>query len=197
MLCAVALILLMDGSGSMGRDFNTQREQTAAALESPEVVEAIERQGAVAVSVMQFSHVSRIEVNWQVLRSQQDARMVANAIRQINYMDGQATNIAGALTDAHEQMGKLTQCQPDSNIIDLSTDGIDFSFSAIEAARDASQIAGYRINIIAVGRPEDADLLERHAMTSDGFTLHTESWANYPALFRRKIIFELAGLSQH
>lgn len=194
MLCAVALILLMDGSGSMGHDFNIQREQTAAALESSEVVEAIERQGAVAVSVMQFSHVARIEIDWQVLRSQQDARLVANAIRQINYMDGQATNIARALTSAHEQMSRLTECQPDSNIIDLSTDGIDFSSEAIEAARDANQMAGYRINIIAVGQAEDADLLERHAMTSDGFTLHTESWANYPALFRRKIVFELAGL---
>lgn len=195
MMCAVALILLLDGSGSMQQDFHTQREQTAAAIESPAVVDAIQRQGAIALSVMQFSADTQVEISWQVLQTERDAQVVAQAVRQIPFRNGQATNIGRALTDAHEQMTRLTACVPDSQIIDLSSDGIDPGIRDIENARDLNQMSGYRINVIAVGKPEDAALLERHAMTSDGFILHTESWANYAALFRRKIIFELASSS--
>lgn len=197
MLCAVALLLMLDGSGSMNQDFNTQREETARAIESPEVIQAIHHQGAVAISVMQFGFRTRLETDWAVLTNAADAQNLAARVRRIEFVNDPSTNIARAIEEATDHFGTLTACQPDQQIIDISTDGIDMGFQAQEVARDAAQMLGIRINVIAVGEADDVEQLRRFVMTADGFVLHTHSWAEYSRLFRRKIIFELAGLTPY
>lgn len=193
LVCAVALALVLDGSGSMNLEFATQREETARAIESPQVVDAIERQGAIALSVHQFSGTLRVEIGWQVLRSAEDARIVAQTIRQIPFRNGQDTNISVALRSTTQFFEELSECIPDQQIIDLSTDGVDMGFHLMAEARDEAAAQGIRINVIAVGQPEDANILREFAMTPDGFVLHTTQWSEYAALFRRKIILELAA----
>lgn len=193
MMCAVALLLLLDGSGSMLRDFATQREETARAVESSEVVQAIQQQGAVAISVMQFGNRTRIEVLWVVLQSATHTQNLAAQIRRVEFMNDANTNIGVAIEEATGHFSNLQECSPDEQIIDISTDGIDMGFRGQEVARDAAQLAGIRINVIAVGAEDDVAPLREYVMTADGFVLHTYSWEQYAALFRRKIIFELAG----
>jgi hypothetical protein len=193
LICAVALALVLDGSGSMQQDFHTQREETARAIESPQVVEAIQRQGAIAISVHQFASTVRVEVPWQILRTEADARVLATHIRAVRFLNGRDTYISRALASTTQYFDELNDCIPEQQIIDLSTDGIDPGVQAVAEARDAAIAAGIRINVIAVGEPEDADVLREYAMTPDGFVLHTTRWSEYPALFRRKIILELAS----
>lgn len=192
MLCAIALVLLLDGSGSMSpRDWQTQREQTALAIESPEVINAIERQGAIAVRASAFNVREYHSTPWRLLQNRLDAIGFANEVRQITNMGG-LTSIGNVLLEAQESFEQVP-CVPDQQIIDLSTDGID-NDASIAAARDAVQIAGTRINVIAVTDAEGAERLRANAVTGDGFLLHASSWDQYPALFRRKIIIESAGL---
>lgn len=192
LVCAVALALVLDGSGSMQRDFATQREETARAVESPQVVEAIQRQGAVAIAVHQFATEVKVEVPWQLLRSEVDAQRLARSIRNIQFMDGRDTYIARAVRVATQYFDELDACIPDQQIIDISTDGVDPGIQQMAEARDTAQSVGIRINVIAVGHPEDADILRDNIMTPDGFVLHTVRWSEYASLFRRKIILELA-----
>lgn len=193
MLCAVALVLLMDGSDSMSvPDWEVQKEQTAQALESVEVIEAIERQGAIAVRAAPFDTTIRGATPWRILQNRLDAYAFASEVRTLRAFGG-LTNIAGVLSEAQDSFEEVP-CVADSRIIDLGTDGIDQEDRTAEA-RDAIQMEGTRINVIAVTDSEDwADRLQRSAVTGDGFFLVATDWSEYPQLFRRKIVLEIAGL---
>jgi Ca-activated chloride channel family protein len=190
MWCAIALVLLMDGSGSMNHHWATQREQTAAALENPIVIDAVERQAPVALLVGQFSTFMRVEVPWVLMHTAEDVRNVAARIRSIQFMDGPDTNIGPALMAAQAELA-AAPCEADQQIIDLSTDGISQE-GPMEVARDRAQEAGIRINVIGVELDERwEESLRNSAVTSDGFMLVARTWDDYPRLFRRKIILEL------
>lgn len=194
MFCAIALALLLDGSASVSyTDWRTQVEQTARAIESPEVVDAIRREEAIAVTAITFSHRQSQDVGWVVLRTADDAREFAAAIRTRMQHHYGMTNIGRALTYAQERFANVP-CEAGQHIVDLSTDGMD-SETGMQEARDQLQEAGTRINVIVVGDQRDEEVLRRSAVTYDGFVLRAESWADYPLLFRRKIVLELTQAS--
>lgn len=190
MFCAIALALLLDGSASVSlTDWRTQVEQTARAIESPEVVDAIQREGAIAVTAITFSHRQAQDVGWTVLRNADEAREFAASVRTQMHHHFGMTNIGRALTFAQERFANVP-CEVGQYIVDLSTDGMD-SETGMQEARDQLQEAGTRINVIVVGDQRDEEGLRRAAVTYDGFVLRADSWADYPALFRRKIVLEL------
>lgn len=192
MLCAIALVLLMDISASVAdQDWILQRNETARAIESTEVVDAIQTQGVVAVSAMVFGATTQVVVPWRLLHNADDARRAAAELRQHNRATQFSTDIGKAINDASQNLDSAP-CEPDQRIIDLSTDGQSYP-PDISLARDAAILAGTRINVIVVGNEMDAQILRDHAITPDGFLLHANSWSDYPLLFRRKIILELAG----
>lgn len=191
MMCEIALALLLDGSASVSNhDWNIQVEQTARAIESPEVIDAIQRSGAIAITAITFSHTQSQNVRWRILRSAEDARAAATAIREnMQQPHYGMTHIAGALEFAQRAFANVP-CEVGQYIVDLSTDGKD-NEDEMQNARDQLQEAGTRINVIVVGDEEDAAVLRRSAVTYDGFLLRAESWDDYPLLFRRKIVLEL------
>jgi Protein of unknown function (DUF1194) len=192
MVCAIALVLLMDISASVSADnWILQRNQTAAAVESSEVIDAISQQGAIAISTMLFGSRTHMAMPWRMLRNAGDAHAAANEIRSINRIADISTEIGRAVNDASQNLDSVP-CEPDQKIIDLSTDGQSYP-PEMESARDAAQLAGIRINVIVVGSEDDAQALRDSVVTHDGFLLHADSWSQYPALFRRKIVLELAG----
>ncbi len=191
MMCEIALALLLDGSASVHHeDWRTQVEQTARAIESPEVVDAIERAGAIAITAIVFSHTQTQNVGWRVLRNADDARRAAAEVRtNMQQPHYGMTHIAGALEFAQRAFANVP-CEVGQYIVDLSTDGKD-NEDEMATARDQLQEAGTRVNVIVVGDEEDAAVLRRSAVTYDGFLLRAESWGDYPLLFRRKIVLEL------
>lgn len=190
MLCEIALALLLDGSASVDhQDWHTQVEQTARAIESPEVIDAIGRSGAVAITAITFSHRQSQDVGWRILRTADDAREAATQVRARMQHHYGMTNIGAALQFAQASFANVP-CEAGQHIVDLSTDGKDNEANMAEA-RDTLQAAGTRINVIVVGDEDDAEVLRRNAATYDGFVLQAASWADYPLLFRRKIVLEL------
>lgn len=193
MICAIALALLLDGSASMGPDWATQRRVTAEAIESQAVIDAVERQGAIAISVLQFSYQTTVEIDWQLVRNAEDLRNVAARVREIRFQSGGNTLIGAALSTALDHLERQNLCDPDQEIIDLSTDGVDNDRVATTTARDRASERGTRINVIAVGTENWANDLREHVVTPDGFVLHSSTWEDYDRLFRRKIIVEMTG----
>ena len=192
MLCATALVLLLDGSASISSDdWQAQVEHTAAAIEAPEVVQAIERQGAIAVATFAFSDAPTLMVGWRVLQGSEDARRVAALVRQGQRGMAGGTRIGAAIAEAHRALMRAP-CVADALVVDLSTDGDAPELDTAEA-RDAAQADGVRINVIAVGDGRRFDSLREHAGTGDGFLIHANDWDRYAALVRRKIILGTAA----
>lgn len=192
MICAAALVLLLDASGSILQDeWREQVEATARAVESEEVADAIRRGGPMAVRAMAFSNITADLTGWVVLRDAAEARAYAERLRQAPRAVGGSTDIGWALSAAHEAM-RAAPCAADRYVIDLSTDG-EAPEGATAVARDAAQMDGVTINVIAVGGVARPDSLREHATTGDGFLIHASDWSQYAALVRRKIIMETAA----
>lgn len=192
MLCATALVLLLDGSASISSaDWQAQVEHTAAAIEAPEVVHAIQRQGAIAVTAFAFSDTPTLMVGWRVLQNDEDARRAAALVRQGQRGMAGGTRIGAAIAEAHRALMRVP-CVADALVVDLSTDGDAPELDTAEA-RDAAQADGVRINVIAVGDGRRFESLREHAVTGDGFLIHAGDWDRYAALVRRKIILETAA----
>jgi uncharacterized protein with von Willebrand factor type A (vWA) domain len=192
MICATALVLLFDASGSiMQGEWREQVEATAAALESSEFAYAIERAGPVAVKAIAFSNSTAALTGWHVLTNAAEAVAYAERMRQAPRAVGGGTDIGRALSAAHEAV-RAAPCVPDRLVIDLSTDG-EAPEVGTALARDAAQADGVTINVIAVGESARPDSLREHALTGDGFLIHAADWSHYAALVRRKIIMETAA----
>lgn len=193
MICALALVLMMDASSSVYQtEWQQQVHYTAAAIRSEEVIDAIEKSPGIAVMAGAFNNRGRELMGWQVLRTRQDAEDFANRLEATRRPFDGSTSINGALTFALEQI-ENAPCEPDQSIIDISTDGISNDAEETGQTRDRAQALGVRINAIAVASSEldNFDMLRDYAITFDGFLLEANGWANYPAMFRRKIVMEL------
>lgn len=184
-------MLLLDASASIsGADWRAQVEHTAAAIEAPEIAQAIARAGAIAVSAYAFSDRPLLMVGWRVIESGDEARRFAALLREAPRGMAAGTQIGAALVEEHRAL-RAAPCVADVSVIDLSTDG-DAPEEATAAARDAAQLDGVRINVIAVGPNMRPESLREHAVTGDGFLLHAADWDRYAALMRRKIVLETA-----
>lgn len=192
MVCATALVLLLDASGSiMPSEWRQQLEATAGALESSEFHYALERGGPVAVTALAFSTHAAPLTEWHVLRDAAEARVYAALLREAPRVVGGGTDIGWALSAAHQAV-RAAPCAADRQVIDLSTDG-EAPEAETAMARDAAQMDGVTINVIAVGALAQPDSLREHAMTGDGFLIHAADWSQYAALVRRKVILETAA----
>ena len=193
--CAVALVLLLDISGSISfQDWIYQRDYTAAALASPEVTRAIVREEGVAISVMGFDMQGHSIVSWRLLRTEQDVNSLADEIRSAERPSSGGTHIGQALTEAMTELDRAP-CAAERQVIDLSTDG-EADPDTTEAARDTAINRGTTINAIAVGPDSAGPWLRAHAVTPDGFVMETDTWQDYPLLLRRKLVLELALIAR-
>lgn len=191
MICAVALVLLLDASGSIGAsDWAAQLGGHAAALEAPEVTRAIER-GPVAVGALAFAEGVAPLVGWAVLRDAAGARAYAAALRAAVRPFAGGTDIGGAIrAGVHALSG--APCQPEERVIDLVTDG-EADAAGTLAARDAAHAAGVRINALGIGPAGAAEWLRAHAVTLGGFAMQVEDWSSFPRAILRKITLEVAA----
>lgn len=193
MICSLALVLLMDVSASiLPAHWVAQRDHTAAALASEDVVRAIEREPPVAVTVIGFDSAARPVLGWRVLHHRQDALALAQELRAAERPGWGSTDIAAAIQASLDALD-AAPCQVDRAVIDLSTDG-EAEPVTTAAARDVAQLRGVTINAIGTDA-EGEEFLRRHAITADGFLL-IGSWDDYPALMRRKLVMELAGVGR-
>ncbi len=87
-------------------------------------------------------------------------------------------------------------CEPDSRVIDLSTDGENTSGNILpQVARDDAISRGVRINGIGIRAPSrqesPAEWVRQNLMTPGGFVLDVEDWRDFELAIRRKLVVEI------
>lgn len=206
MTCAVALVLMLDSSGSVsaGR-FSFQRDATAAALEDPSVVAAVQR-GGLAVTVVVFSHVSRVVVGWNVLRDARDAHRFGDMLRAVPHSYGPSTLTGSALAFSLDHLASAP-CG-DRQVVDVSTDGPGDDTGRLHEARVLAQDRGVQVNGLLVtpdypgSIPRDWALsevedglawMQSELVTQDGFAMQADGASAYPSIIRRKMVTEISS----
>ncbi len=193
--CAVALVLLLDASGSVSaEDWRMQASGTANAIADEAVVRIIERQGAVAMTAIAFSDITRPMVPWRVLTHGGEAQAFAQALRDAPRSLYGGTRIGAALNDAVSAFDSVP-CLAEQEVIDISSDG-DAEAGPTGLARDAAALRGVRVNAIGIGSlpgGPPADWLRDNAITMGGFALSAGDWGDFARAMRRKLAMELAA----
>lgn len=206
--CALALVLLLDSSGSVPSDaWATQIEGHARALESAAVTSALRPDNPVAVRVDAFASDMRPLVGWTMLSSEIDAARLAAELRATvpGFTTFGGTSTAAALVDAQGAL-QNAPCEAERQVIDLVTDGIASDGTRLPHVMESITEAGIRVNGLfvwtdrgeadtkAAGFTDGADWLRQHATTYDGFVFAAESWQDFVRAIRTKISLEITGL---
>jgi hypothetical protein len=189
--CAVALILLLDASGSVqAEDWRLQVEGHAVAFESEDVARITARE-PVAVTAIAFSESTTTMVGWRMIRGGADAAGFAAELRAAPRGPAISTNIGGALMAGLRALGSAP-CEPDQAVMDLVTDG-DAASGPTRQARIYAEAADVRINALGVGSEHAVAWLREYAVTPGGFVMAASDWGDVARALRSKITLELAA----
>jgi hypothetical protein len=206
--CLAALVLLIDTSGSVPDHlYAAQRDGTALAFETPQLVRAMEQDGGMAVMVADFASRAMVRLGWTVIRNASEAGHFAVAIRALERSGRHdITAIGRAIADAHRELA-AAPCLPQFRVIDISTDGQEtISLTPAREARDAAAAEGVIINAIAFG-PRSGELT---GFDSASLLTDTELWlrenvatgfvrvaveeSEFLEAFRNKLVTEVTAL---
>jgi hypothetical protein len=196
--CAVALLLLVDVSGSVSTEHHRlQREGIAEALRTPAMARVVEGEGPIAVTLIEWDSTQTTVLPWRLLR---DARALDQAGSDIV-----AAPRAGVFGSTHmgdaidAGMAALAQapCIADRMVLDVSGDGASNGGTDVAAARDRAEALGVQINglpIVTEAEPHLAEWYRTNVATSDGFVIAADGFENVARAMRRKIVLEVAHL---
>lgn len=193
--CSVALVLLMDTSGSVDMDeYVAQRDGTAKALRSPEVVRLIETQpGGIAVTAIEWGWSARTTVPWALLKTASDVQAFSSHI-EATERDDRGGTYMGAALDAAARALETAPCVAEREVVDVSGDGeADDEF---ESSMKVLKERGTVVNVLAVPEPKKPwlpDWFREHIVTPGGFLMEADGYAAYGPAIRRKLILELAA----
>lgn len=205
--CALALILLLDSSGSLRPDdWRRQIEGHARAFESEAIAGAVAREGPIAVRADHFAYGAEPLLGWTVLRTVADARGFGAALRDAGRAvspDG-GTMTGHALGMARRAMDSAP-CDPERRVVDLVTDGVGHDTGTVAQERGRYGEADIRLNALFVETPRGREDTERagfddglawlreEVVTPDGAALAAEGWADFERAIRRKITWEISA----
>lgn len=195
--CAVALVLAIDVSGSIDRgEYRLQVEGLAAALEDPEVAEALLLAQA-AVGVVQWSGAGKqsFSIPWRRMLSPGEVAAFAERSRRLERAyTGSDTAVGEAIGFSARQFDAVADCR--RKVIDISGDGPQNAGQPLGPARAEAAAAGIEINAIAI---EDAGsaapisgFYRRAVITRGGFVLTARGLEDYPRAIREKLLREVA-----
>jgi hypothetical protein len=207
--CLVAIVLLMDASGSVpDMLYAAQRDGAAAAFDDVRLIRTLERSDGVAVLVADFDMAARIRLPWALIRTGEEAHRFAAGLREIRRTGRSGVTAVGlALAHANAALA-AAPCVATTRMVDISTDGLETDARLPAAfARDAAAAEGIVINAIAfldpaiVASPElpgEEILAESEAWLREnvatGFVRVARGAQGFEESFRAKVIFELTGL---
>jgi len=188
MTCALALVLLLDASASiMQREWQTQIEAHAEALEHPAIQSAIQSTGTIMIYVEAFADHPINMIPWRTIKSKPDIESLASEIRESKRPTSGSTNVDTAIWSG---ISALEGKDCDRLVIDLVTDGEAVGITT-QFARDAAIERSITINGLGVGN-EAAEWLRENAQTPDGFTRRADDWQDVSGALRAKMIKEIA-----
>lgn len=145
-----ALVLAVDVSNSVDEQrYRLQIEGIARAVEDPGVMKAVLGgvNGAIAVALVEWADDAVVTLDWEVIRSAEDAQRVAAGIRALTHRRGEYTCMARMMRIVDEHVFNSLPATADRLVLDVSGDGIDNCAdpSASDEIRD--ELIGRRVTI--------------------------------------------------
>ena len=194
--CALALILLVDVSGSISdENYKLQRHGIVQAFEDQSVRNTIKAQpGGVALSLLEWSSNVRVTVPWRVVKTNSDIEKFSQEILEAPRSSSNLTALGHALNKAIEYMEEVP-CDPESKIIDVSGDGPSNEKEEPDEPRNKAITKSIVINglpIITIVYPEIVDYYKEKVITPSGFLVEATDFEDFAKAIRRKIILEIA-----
>lgn len=194
--CALALLLLMDVSGSVSdTHWREQRDGTAAAFREPAIARLIAGQEGVAVAVIAWGSGAHRLLPWRVLVSEAQAAAFAEDLAAAARPEAGQTDLALALEAAAEAFEALP-CRAERRVADISGDG-PANGPDPAPARAALAEAGVVLNglpIVTAAEPGLGAYYRERVITPGGFVIEAEGWAAFGEAIRRKLALEVASL---
>lgn len=195
--CETALVLAIDVSGSIdSSDYRLQTEGLAAALNDPDVTEALVRD-QVAVSVVQWSGVAQqaVVLPWRrMLDPGAVADFADRAATVPRAFQGSDTAVGEGLRFALAQFAAVPDCR--RQVIDVSGDGQENAGFTDAEARSEAIAAGVVINAVAINEAGPAFPITSYyrawVITPGGFVMSAKGLLDYPETLRQKLLRELA-----
>lgn len=138
-----ALILAVDVSNSVDvTRYHLQMEGIAQALEDPSVIRAITSgpKGAIALALVTWADHAQLSLDWQLIRSVQDAQAFAAEVRRVPQTTGEYTCTSRMLEMIRETLLPEIPVNADRVVIDVSGDGIDNCSQPGESGNERDQL---------------------------------------------------------
>ncbi|MBI3513787.1 MAG: DUF1194 domain-containing protein [Proteobacteria bacterium] len=210
----LALVLAVDVSRSIDeQEFQLQRQGYAAALTNPRVLQAIHSGPlrAIAVTYVEWSNDNeqRVIVDWAVIRDDEVAASVANAIVTAPRPFASRTSISAAI-DFGMRAFERSGVEATRRVIDVSGDGTNNAGRAVTDARDAAVADGVTINglVIINERPEGVfsryhvappeglpEYFRQNVIGGPGaFLLEVQGFASFAEAITKKLVNEISAL---
>lgn len=205
----VALVLLADGSGSIGPgEFQLQREGYAEALTSPEVLAAIRSNAhqKIGVVFVEWGAPSSQEIiiEWTVIDGGAAAASFAAQLRAAPKKTFGYNSISNAI-DLGVRLLDEAPFRAIRNVIDVSGDGPNIGGRDILAARDAAVGRGITINALAIRQPGSVaapsldmpleDYYRENVIGGPGAFVETaDGRERFAQAIRNKLVLEIAAL---
>ncbi len=193
--CDIALVLSIDVSNSVdGAEYLVQTNGMADALADTEIIGAL-LEGAVAMTVVQWSGIDRqaVSIPWARMTdiaAIQDFALAARTMPRAFVLSDTAP--AEAIYFALDQFAAVPDCT--KRVIDVSGDGTPNAGADVREARNAAQTRGVTINGIAIESLGQAitGFFQRGLITRDGFVITARTHRDYPRAIRAKILREVS-----
>ena len=193
--CEVALMLAVDGSGSVDpNEYRIQMEGLAAGLVDRAVSGALVA-GRSKVALMQWTGTSRqtVVIGWQEMRDDLDVIAFANEVATVpREWRNFSTAIGEALLLSLPHFAQVPECE--RHVVDISGDGPSNEGRVPNAVWPELKAAGVTVNalVIEASVPGLTRYFESDVITgpaADAVTANT--FEDYPAEIRRKLLREL------
>lgn len=195
--CALALVLLLDVSGSVSETaYRLQRDATAAALRDPAVVAAIVSQAPVAVTALQFGSGAWVAVPWRTIADQVDAQQFAASVATMERRDHHGgTHVGDAIASALVAFD-AAPCAAERMVVDISGDGRSNGGVPLAGPMAEAVERGVTINalpIVTDAEPGVAEWFRENAITPDG-RVFPATWEGFALAIRAKLLTEVADV---
>ena len=199
------LVLLADASGSIDqREIDFQRQGYAAAINDPEVLDAIANTayGSIAVTYVEWAANQAVVADWMRIDGADSATLFAAELLNKPRQAYGRNAIGAALLEGLRLMD-TNDFDGWRRVIDFSGDSVrNFSGPSIAEARATVVAAGVTINALPILRPDDPGrtqggleaLYEAQIIGGIGaFVVTAEDRASFAEAVKRKLILEISG----
>lgn len=195
MWCTLALVLLIDASGSVPAPaWQALVDAHADALADDRIAATMSAGGLTAITVVGYSDTPHVLVPWRIVDGPEDTARLAREVAAIQRPGDTSTQTGLALRFAGQHM-QAAPCAADRQVVDLVTDGPGDDEQRTAEARAELIAADVRVNVLAISTygADATGWAREHAVTPGGFVMEAAGWPDVAHALRRKIVREIAS----